>query len=85
MMFLCTKCPKIFLDKKQLAYHQTYHVKFAQKNPTKHSLITHSTTHKSDLFSCGECSKTYKHQASSISHQRLDYGGISCSFCDLYN
>ena len=26
MMFLCNKCPKIFLDKKQLAYHQRYHV-----------------------------------------------------------
>ena len=26
MMFLCSKCPKIFLDKKQLAYHQRYHV-----------------------------------------------------------
>ena len=91
MMFLCSKCPKIFRDKKQLANHQRYHVmvespcEICQKIfPSKQSMLIHLSTHKSTVFSCGECSKTYKHQASLIAHQRLHYGGITCPFCDKF-
>ena len=67
-MFLCSYCPKTFVDKRQLKLHQRYHLKenfkclACDKSFTsKQSFNTHSSLHKESIFSCGECFKTFNH------------------------
>ena len=87
-MFLCSYCPKTFVDKRQLKLHQRYHLKenfkclACDKSFTsKQSFNTHSSLHKESIFSCGECFKTFNHQSNLVAHQRLHYGKFSCTYC----
>ena len=76
-MFLCPKCPKFFVDKKQLLDHQRYHVKLEvtcdiclKKLPSKDLLKFHMRDkhNTSSIFSCEECGKSYKHRTSLVAH-----------------
>ena len=87
-MFLCSYCPKTFVDKRQLKLHQRYHLKenfkclACDKSFTsRQSFNAHSSLHKESIFSCGECFKTFNHQSNLIAHQRLHYGKFSCTYC----
>ena len=90
-MFLCPKCPKLFVDKKQLLDHQRYHVKLEvtcdiclKKLPSKDLLKFHMRDkhNTSSIFSCEECGKSYKHRTSLVAHQRLHNGSNKCPYCN---
>ena len=90
-MFLCPKCPKFFVDKKQLLDHQRYHVKLEvtcdiclKKLPSKDLLKFHirDKHNTSSIFSCEECGKSYKHRTSLVAHQRLHNGSNKCPYCN---
>ena len=90
-MFLCPKCPKIFVDNKQLLDHRRYHLKWEvtcdiclKKVPSKVMLKFHMRDHHnlSSMFSCEECGNSYKHRSSLVAHQRLHNGGNNCPYCN---